>query len=365
MNRLLKDHFIPHSGNGYKPLFLRFKSALLVFAIITLVEGLYLLGSLVILPKNENYAAILVAVLIDETNHERASNQLGTLHANTALQHAAQLKADDMAANGYFAHNSPDGKTPWYWFGLAGYNYAAAGENLAVNFTDSKDVTEAWLRSPAHRANIMSGNYTEIGIATALGTYKGKSAIFVVQEFGRPSVIARDVTLATTTQSAASQLAVNPLSSVPARKRAIVRTAGITEQKVERTDSVAVTALRASSTPALPLALAPATSSIVAGVETKQLNIPEPIFAETAEASTVAAGTTAPKIKSIIASPRRATTSILLIVAVIIAIALLLAVFIKIRIQHPHLIANGILLLAILLGFIVLNAVISFYFGMI
>lgn len=365
MSRLLKDHFIPHSGNGYKPLFLRFKSAFLVLSIITVVEGLYLLGSLVILPKNENYAAILVAALIDETNHERVSNQLGTLNASAALERAAQLKADDMAAKGYFAHNSPDGKTPWYWFGLAGYNYAAAGENLAVNFTDSKDVTEAWLRSPAHRANIMSGNYTEIGIATAVGTYKGKSAIFVVQEFGRPSVIARDVTLATTTQSATSQPATNPLGSAPARKLSDIRAGGATKQKVERTDSVAVTKLRSSSTPALPLASAPATSSIVAGVETKQLNIPEPIFVETAEASTLAAGTTAPKINTIITSPRRATTSILLIVAVIIAIALLLAIFIKIRIQHPHLIANGILLLAILLGFIVLNAVMSFYFGMI
>ena len=53
------------------------------------------------------------------------------------------MKADDMAKRGYFSHTTPDGKNPWYWLNLAGYKYSYAGENLAVNFIDSKDVNQA------------------------------------------------------------------------------------------------------------------------------------------------------------------------------------------------------------------------------
>ena len=52
-----------------------------------------------------------------------------------------------------------------------------AGENLAVNFSDSQDVTNAWMNSPEHRANILNGDFTQIGIATAQGTYKGISGL--------------------------------------------------------------------------------------------------------------------------------------------------------------------------------------------
>jgi len=52
------------------------------------------------------------------------------------LEQAAQLKANDMAEKGYFAHTSPDGKTPWEWLKDVSYPFLAAGENLAVNFLD-------------------------------------------------------------------------------------------------------------------------------------------------------------------------------------------------------------------------------------
>ena len=61
------------------------------------------------------------------------------------------MKAQDMATLGYFAHVSPDGKTPWYWIEKVGYDYQYAGENLAINFSDSKDVTNAWMASPLHK----------------------------------------------------------------------------------------------------------------------------------------------------------------------------------------------------------------------
>jgi uncharacterized protein YkwD len=119
-------------------------------------------------------------------NDERSVNNAGKLTVNATLERAAQLKADDMALKGYFSHNTPDGKTPWYWIEQAGYKYEYAGENLAVNFTDSSEVHTAWTKSRGHFLNIINPRYTEIGIATSTGMYKGREAIFVVQMFGTP-----------------------------------------------------------------------------------------------------------------------------------------------------------------------------------
>ena len=132
-------------------------------------------------------STILPAVVTDATNQARASEGQAPLSRNALLDEAARLKAEDMARNGYFAHWSPTGVSPWHWFNEAGYTYAHAGENLAVHFTDSGEVVEAWLNSPTHRANILNGNYSEIGIGTAEGRYEGYDTVFVVQMFGTPA----------------------------------------------------------------------------------------------------------------------------------------------------------------------------------
>lgn len=131
-------------------------------------------------------AAVISAVLVDITNNDRAASNLDGLTVNPLLVAAAQAKADHMAKYGYFAHNSPDGKDPWYWFKQAGYDYMYAGENLAMDFSESADVARAWMNSPSHRDNILSDKYTEIGIATAQGMYGGRPTLYVVQMFGTP-----------------------------------------------------------------------------------------------------------------------------------------------------------------------------------
>ena len=68
----------------------------------------------------------------------------------------------------------------------ADYDFVYAGENLAINFEDSSEVSSAWMNSPKHKENILNGNFTEIGIATEKGFYNGKETIFVVQMFGSP-----------------------------------------------------------------------------------------------------------------------------------------------------------------------------------
>lgn len=131
-------------------------------------------------------ASVVSSVITDLTNGDRAANDLSMLKVNPVLVAAAQAKADDMAAKGYFAHTSPDGTDPWHWFDQVGYQYDHAGENLAIDFSDSGDVERAWMNSPTHRENILNARFTEIGIATAVGMYQGRMTTFVVQEFGTP-----------------------------------------------------------------------------------------------------------------------------------------------------------------------------------
>ncbi len=332
-----------------------------ILGLIVAVEALYLVGTFVILPSSNYFAAVFASVLVDQTNGVRQTESLGTLKTNPILEHAARLKVEDMVTKGYFSHNSPDGKTPWYWFEQAGYNYAAAGENLAVNFVDSQDVTTAWMQSPTHRANIMSGNYTEIGIAVMSGMYKGREAIFVVQEFGRPSVVAQE-TLINKSE------VYEPIIVLPPSPPVTKPVSPTTIKKSVAAPKATITPVPARSTQ---------TTTIVAGVETQKLplsvssiSVPselEPVLAAGNPEShsllspiMVAEASEASSIDTIVASPRKLTTTIYFIFATILALILSLTIFIKIRVQHPHLIVNGVLLIALSLSLVLLNSVIGF-----
>lgn len=133
-------------------------------------------------------STVLPAVVIDLTNDERNDNSVPQLVRNTVLDQAAQAKARHMAENEYFAHFAPDGTTPWKFFQDEGYGYAHAGENLAIHFTDSAEVVEAWMLSPTHKKNIVDHKFTEIGVGTARGEFDGYDTVYVVQLFGTPAV---------------------------------------------------------------------------------------------------------------------------------------------------------------------------------
>lgn len=190
MNRLftkLKKHFIPHAENDYKPHFFATASILFSSAVIVVAFLLSFLQYVAISSNNNFLASVVSSVLVDITNENRVTNGKETLMTNPILVRAAQAKANDMAAKSYFAHTSPEGVTSWHWFEQAGYTFSYAGENLAVNFSDSVNVGDAWMNSPGHKANILNDKFTEIGIATAQGIYNGQQTTFIVQLFGKPA----------------------------------------------------------------------------------------------------------------------------------------------------------------------------------
>lgn len=184
--RRVRPYIVPSQENDHLPHLLRIRCVCAVAAVILALFGGALYLQRTITTGDTFLAAIIASVLVDLTNEDRASENLGQLRHSETLALAAQLKAADMAARGYFSHDTPEGRNPWYWFSLVGYDFLYAGENLAVNFNDSIDVERAWMNSPSHRANIMNSHFTEIGIGMAEGMYQGKPAIFVVQLFGAP-----------------------------------------------------------------------------------------------------------------------------------------------------------------------------------
>ncbi len=130
---------------------------------------------------------IVQEIVLEETNHERVINGLSPLRENQMLNTAAQEKAQDMFAKGYWAHFGPNGETPWQFILAAGYEYEYAGENLAKSFLDSKSVVQAWMNSPTHRDNILNKHYSDVGYAIANGTLNNEETTLVVQMFGKIS----------------------------------------------------------------------------------------------------------------------------------------------------------------------------------
>lgn len=158
----------------------------LILSSILLSTGTLADSSGVVL-ASESWQRKYVAKVLVMANKERARKNQQILVQDPLLQKAAQMKAEDMAKRGYFSHNTPDGKDPWYWLKINGVNYAAAGENLAMNFENASDVVPAWMDSPAHKENILNDKYLLTGIGVAKGKYKGKDTIFVAGFYSKPS----------------------------------------------------------------------------------------------------------------------------------------------------------------------------------
>jgi ABC-type dipeptide/oligopeptide/nickel transport system permease component len=130
---------------------------------------------------------ITITSLFNQTNVYRQENGVSKLNLNDKLDKAAYLKAQDMFAKQYWAHDSPEGVQPWSWFAQVGYNYDEAGENLAKNFSTTNGVMTAWIDSPTHKANIVKSSYKDVGFAVVSGILDKKPATLVVALYGSPA----------------------------------------------------------------------------------------------------------------------------------------------------------------------------------
>lgn len=91
------------------------------------------------------------------------------LAVHGALRCAARVHSKDMLDRGFFDHVNPDGETPFDRMELAGYDYSAAGENIAQGQTSADQVMASWMSSPGHCRNIMDPSFAEIGVGVSDG----------------------------------------------------------------------------------------------------------------------------------------------------------------------------------------------------
>ena len=175
-------------------------------------------------PDNLN-VDLLADCIIFQTNGARRKHSLKECRADGKLTAAAAAHSREMAKLQYFSHESPvkKNKTLDHRLKNAGIFLPGTtfGENLGVDFilalsevpyytethrgrihyydfhTKKKikaqtyrdfavNMVKNWLASPGHRANLLNGKYTKIGIGIARGRYKGHDALYVTQNFQGP-----------------------------------------------------------------------------------------------------------------------------------------------------------------------------------
>ncbi|RYF81111.1 MAG: hypothetical protein EOO29_11580 [Comamonadaceae bacterium] len=126
-------------------------------------------------PRPELEAAMLALV-----NAERAQvGGLRPLAADTETVDMSRAHSRDMFERSYFAHVTPDGRTPFDRLRAARLGYRAAGENLALARTLDMAHT-GLMNSPGHRANILNPAFGRLGIGIVDG---GRHGLMVTQTF--------------------------------------------------------------------------------------------------------------------------------------------------------------------------------------
>ncbi len=192
MRQFLHHAFIPSELNNHRAKLLHHH---ILFSVVICLFVL----ALIIHPLKNMFPQVLgtsidisIPELLQLTNQERDDEGLSPLSLDSNLTAAAQMKAKDMFAKNYWAHIAPDGTTPWIFIKQSGYNYVYAGENLARGFNSSSDVMKAWMASPAHRGNIVSSKYKDIGFAISEGKLLSEDTVLVVEMFGSTTLGAVD-----------------------------------------------------------------------------------------------------------------------------------------------------------------------------
>ena len=124
--------------------------------------------------------------IVDRTNALRKENGIAALTANDKLMQAAQVRADEMAANTVYSHTRPDGRK---YTTVTDCKYV--GENIhriADWALQGKPVSEvamwSWNHSAGHQNNLLDKSYAEIGVGLARGVNEdGYECWYCVQLF--------------------------------------------------------------------------------------------------------------------------------------------------------------------------------------
>jgi uncharacterized protein YkwD len=150
-----------------------------------------------LVPAPENLGAVGQATLC-LLNQQRAANGVAPLVANAKLTVASASYSQRMVDQSFFDHQAPDGDTLVDRLTGAGYPVDAAlvvGENLGWGsgpLASARSMVQAWMASPGHRANLLSDDYTEVGLGVVVGTPEDRtSGATYTTDFGERAVARR------------------------------------------------------------------------------------------------------------------------------------------------------------------------------
>ena len=134
---------------------------------------------------NNKFMAEVEQAIFNKVNEERAKAGVPALTYNNTMQKYARIKSQDMGDNNYFSHEDLNGNLITTQMKKDGVSYKAWGENIAyIGGNMSADALAQqfmtnWMNSSGHRANILSTNFSSIGV----GVYKIGNKVYATQEF--------------------------------------------------------------------------------------------------------------------------------------------------------------------------------------
>ncbi len=138
---------------------------------------------------------MLDAGVLGGLNAIRTAHGLKPLRLSTSLSAAAAFHSRELASDGYFSHDSAGGGAFWKrierWYAPVPQGSWTVGENLLWQSpsVNASQALAAWMKSPEHKANILSPDWREIGIAavhveSAGGVYGGRPVTIITTDFG-------------------------------------------------------------------------------------------------------------------------------------------------------------------------------------
>lgn len=160
---------------------------------IRFVLAALLLGGVTALAHHDKTGTVALnddlKALLKLVNEARAKNKLGPLSLDPLLCQAARAHNDNMTKQEKMSHTL-DGKKVGDRVTKTGYDYRVVAENLAfaeggpkVPAPSPDEIHKSWMNSKGHRANILNGRFTQIGLA--MGKSK-KGNYYYTQVFALP-----------------------------------------------------------------------------------------------------------------------------------------------------------------------------------
>lgn len=118
-------------------------------------------------------------------NIERANAGVAPLVLDEALCNAANMRAIEMDCTGVFGHKRPNDHSCFEVYDICNVEWwNACGENIAAGQATPEDVMKSWLGSAGHKANILSPEYTKMGLGYSnSGCGAGEYSYYWAQEF--------------------------------------------------------------------------------------------------------------------------------------------------------------------------------------